>query len=85
MEEVEVQDEYSAMEISKHSSANNFTGDNPSREVSKKTLLVQKIIQNDQVTGWGGSSQVQNSMEFGAYVLIPIHQFPQHGKVGPTR
>ena len=85
MEESEVQEEYSAMEVSKYSSANNLAGDNPKGEMTKKTLLVQKIIQNDQVTGWGGSSQMQNSMEFGAYVLIPIHQFPQHGKIGPTR
>jgi hypothetical protein len=73
MEESEVQEEYSAMEVSKYSSANNLAGENPTGEMTKKTLLVQKIIQNDQVTGWGGSSQMQNSMEFGAYVLIPIH------------
>ena len=73
MEESEVQEEYSAMEVSKYSSANNLAGENPTIEMTKKTLLVYKIIQNDQVTGWGGSSQMQNSMEFGAYVHIPIH------------
>jgi hypothetical protein len=40
MEEGEVQEDYSAMEVSKYSSAHNLPGDNPPGEMTKKTLLV---------------------------------------------